>query len=334
MAKNKFQTTDQCIIIFGANGDLCSRKLVPALYNLYLTDHLPPVFNIIAIDHGDVTEPDYIKHLLEGLNEFSRSGKADKAAWKKFSSHIQYLKGDFTNASLYENLAKILSRCDAQAGNRCNRLFYYSVAPRFIETISEELFKNKIATEEDTDRIIVEKPFGSDLATAKKLNGFLTKRFAEKQIYRIDHYLGKETVQNIMAFRFANYVYEPLWNRKFIDHVQISVTESVSVGSRAGYYEQAGAIRDMIQNHLLQLLCVIAMEPPYNLQAETIRNKKLGVLKKIRPFTKSTVAKNVVRAQYSEGKIKDVDQVAYRNEDKVAPDSMTETFFAGKFFVD
>ena len=327
-------SNDQCIIIFGANGDLCSRKLIPALYNLYLADHLPQVFYIIATDHGDINEADYKKHLLDGVNEFSRTGKADKTAWRKFSSYISYLQGDFTNASLYQALNKKLGACDAAAGNRCNRLFYYSVAPRFIEVISEELYKNKTASQKESDRIIIEKPFGSDLASAKKLNAFLTRRFDEKQLYRIDHYLGKETVQNITAFRFANYVFEPLWNNKFIDHVQITVAETVGVGGRAGYYEQAGAIRDMVQNHLLQLLCTIAMDPPQNLQAETLRNKKISVLKNIRPFTKANIISNIVRGQYAAGKINDVSQPAYREEEKVAPGSMTETFFAGKFYID
>ena len=324
----------QSIIIFGANGDLCWRKLVPALYNLYLTDHLPEFFFIIAIDHSGIKEIEYKKHLLDGVNQFSRSGKADKTAWKNFSAHINYLQGDFTNAALYEALDHKLKEYDFQAGQRCKRLFYYSVAPRFIEAISEELYKNKTASKKDSDRIIIEKPFGSDLASAKKLNAFLTKRFSEKQLYRIDHYLGKETVQNIMAFRFANYVFEPLWNKNFIDHVQITVAETVSVGSRAGYYEQAGAIRDMIQNHLLQLLCVVAMEPPGNLYAETIRNKRLNVLKDIRPFNKATIAKNTVRAQYKTGTVKGTPQIGYRSEEKVAPGSDTETFFAAKFFID
>ena len=330
----KKNTAPQSIIIFGANGDLCWRKLIPALYNLYLTDNLPEKFSITAIDHGEVTGAAYNNKLLEGINQFSRSGKADKAAWKQFSSNIHYLQGDFTNADLYIALAKLLKEKDEKIGQRLNRLFYFSVSPRFIETISEELYKNKIATQKETDRIIIEKPFGSSLQTAKKLNAFLMKRFSEKQLYRIDHYLGKETVQNMMAFRFANYIFEPVWNKNFIDHVQITVAETVAVGGRAGYYEQAGAIRDMIQNHLLQLLCVVAMEAPKKMEATEIRNSKLQTLKAIRPFTKTTAAKDIIRAQYTKGEVKDVKQVGYREEEKVAPDSVTETYFAGKFFID
>lgn len=332
MQKNN--TTPQSIIIFGAGGDLCWRKLIPALYNLYLTDNLPEKFFITAIDHGATTAAAYKNRLLEGINKFSRSGKADKKAWASFSSHIHYLQGDFTNADLYISLSRLLKEQDTNMGQRMSRLFYFSVSPRFIETIAEELYKNKIASQKETDRIIIEKPFGSSLQTAKKLNAFLLKRFSEKQLYRIDHYLGKETVQNMMAFRFANYIFEPLWNTNFIDHVQISVAETVAVGARANYYEQAGTIRDMIQNHLLQLLCVVAMEAPKKLHDTEIRDRKLQVLKAIRPFTKTTAAKNIIRAQYTKGTVKDVKQVAYRQEENVAPASVTETYFAGKFFID
>lgn len=324
----------QSIIIFGANGDLCWRKLIPALYNLYLTDNLPEKFFITAIDHGETTGEAYNKKLLDGINKFSRSGKADKIAWKSFSSHIHYLQGDFTNATLYISLYKLLGEQDIKTGQRLNRLFYFSVSPRFIETIGGELYKNKIANQKETDRIIIEKPFGNSLQTAKKLNSFLMKRFAEKQLYRIDHYLGKETVQNVMAFRFANYIFEPLWNKSFIDHVQITVAETVPVGGRANYYEQAGAVRDMIQNHLLQLLCVVAMEAPKKLEATEIRNKKLQLLKAIRPFTKMAIPKNIIRGQYTKGIAKNMKQVGYRDEENVAPASFTETYFAGKFFID
>ena len=334
MTLQKNNTIPQSIIIFGAGGDLCRRKLIPALYNLYLTDNLPQNFFITAVDHNAIKDEVYKKHLLGGINTFSRTGKADKTAWKTFSSRIHFLQGDFTNAALYISLSEVLDSYDAKTGQRCNRLFIYSVSPRFIEIISTELYKNKIASQKDSDRIIIEKPFGSNLQTAKHLNGFLSKRFAEKQIYRIDHYLGKETVQNIMAFRFANFIFEPLWNKNFIDHVQVTVAETVSVGSRTGYYEQAGAVRDMIQNHLLQLLCVVAMEPPAKLNAAEIRNKKLQVLKALRPFDTSTITKNIVRGQYTAGSINGVKQPAYRKEENVAASSFTETYFAGKFFID
>ena len=334
MATKKNNTPPQSIIIFGAGGDLCWRKLIPALYNLYLTDNLPQNFFITAVDHNAIKEDVYKKHLLDGINKFSRSGKADKTAWKTFSSHIHYLQGDFTNAALYIELSKMLDAYDTKTGQRGNRLFCYSVSPRFIESITRQLYKNKIAAQKDSDRIIIEKPFGINLQTAKQLNSFLSKHFAEKQIYRIDHYLGKETVQNIMAFRFANFIFEPLWNKNFIEHVQITVAETVSVGSRAGYYEQAGALKDMIHNHLLQLLCVVAMEPPAKLNAAEIRNKKLQVLKALRPFNNNTITKNIVRGQYTAGNINGVKQAAYRKEENVAPASFTETYFAGKFFID
>jgi glucose-6-phosphate 1-dehydrogenase len=295
---------------------------------------LPEKFFIAAVDHGEVTAEAFNKKLLDGINQFSRSGKADKKAWKEFSSHIHYLQGDFTDAAMYIELQKLLKEQDSKIGQRLNRLFYFSVSPRFIETIAEELYKNKIANQKEADRIIIEKPFGSSLQTAKKLNSFLQKRFSEKQLYRIDHYLGKETVQNVMVFRFANYIFEPLWNKNFIDHVQITVAETVAVGGRAGYYETAGAIRDMIQNHLLQLLCVVAMEAPKKLHDTEIRNKKLELLQAIRPFTKTTAASHIVRAQYTKGTVKGAKQVAYREEERVAPGSVTETYFAGKFFID
>jgi len=333
MATKKKQK-NQTIVIFGASGDLCWRKLIPALYNMNLCGYLPPDFKIVCIDYKVMEVTEYKEYLLGGVNTFSRTGKVEDATWTQFSDHIHYLQGNFLEEGLYNDLNHILNNYDKETGGRGNRLFYYSVSPRFIEPISDNLYKHKVAPNKTTDRIIIEKPFGTDLATAKKLNVFLTKRFDEEQIYRIDHYLGKETVQNIMAFRFANYIFEPLWTAKYVDHVQITVAETVSVGSRAGYYEPAGAIRDMIQNHLLQLLCVVAMEPPCSLEPEEIRNKKIEVLKKITPFTEDSVETNVVRGQYTEGKVKDLPQVAYRSEINVAPKSVTETYFAAKFTID
>lgn len=213
-------------------------------------------------------------------------------------------------------------------------MFYYAVAPRFIEVISEALYKQKICHQEKRDRIVVEKPFGTDLTSSVKLNRFLGKRFKETQIYRIDHYLGKETVQNIMAFRFANHVFEPLWNNKYIDFIQISVAEEVGVGTRGGYYDSSGALRDMIQNHLMQLLCIVAMECPAAYKAEMIRNMKTRVMQSVRIWSRAEVFKNVVRGQYTAGIVDQKPRLAYRNEMQVASGSTTETFVAAKFFID
>jgi glucose-6-phosphate 1-dehydrogenase len=322
------------IVIFGGNGDLTWRKLIPAFYNLYISGYLPKQFSIYGMHYQKMDEKKYKAHLLEGINTFSRSGKADKQQWKKFADHLFYFEGDFTKEDTFKRLSDTLNENDKTWGKRAVRLFYYSVAPRFIEPISLLLSKNELAGDISSDRIVVEKPFGSDLKTAKELNGLLSKHFKEKQIFRIDHYLGKETVQNLMTFRFANIVYESIWNHNYIEHVQVTVAENIGVEGRGNYYEQAGALRDMIQNHLLQLVCVTAMEPPVSLQAEDIRNKKADVLKAVRRFTKTDIAKNVIRGQYGEGRVNGKKQVAYRREKNVNPKSATETFVALKLFID
>ncbi|MEO5685698.1 MAG: glucose-6-phosphate dehydrogenase [Chitinophagaceae bacterium] len=321
------------IVIFGAKGDLTRRKLIPALYNLFLSNHLPDIFNILCVDYLPVKQEEFTNDLLAGVNAFSRTGKADEAVWVKFAARVQYLQGDFMNTETYTVLKKQLQGFENLHPRQGIRMFYYAVSPRFIETISDGLYKQKICTNSNLHRIVIEKPFGTDLVTAQSLNGFLQKRFAEKQLYRIDHYLGKETVQNILAFRFANHVFEPLWNSQFIDHVQISVAEQVTVGARGGYYDGAGAIRDMIQNHLLQLLCVTAMECPAKYEPETIRNSKVKVLKDIKIYKPEDVYKDVVRAQYTDGVVNNLPQAAYRAEAQVLPGSVTETFVAAKIFI-
>lgn len=322
------------ICIFGAKGDLTHRKLIPALYNLYVNNHLPSVFAIFCIDYLELKETDFKKDLLAGVNEFSRSGKADEKKWNEFSSRLFYFQGDFLKLETFSDLKVRLDAFDKQNGKRGGRMFYYAVSPRFIEVISDALYKLKICHQVKRDRIIVEKPFGTDLESSKKLNRFLGKRFDESQIYRIDHYLGKETVQNILAFRFANYVFEPLWNNKYIDHVQISVAEEVGVGKRGGYYDSSGALRDMIQNHLLQLLCIVAMECPAAYKAEMIRNAKTKVMKNVRTYSVGEVFKNVVRGQYTSGVVDQKSRVGYRDEDQVSSGSLTETFVAAKFLID
>jgi glucose-6-phosphate 1-dehydrogenase len=335
MSKSKrSKRIDSAVItVFGAKGDLTSRKLIPAFYNLYVDGHLPPAFVIFCVDFVQVDEQSFRDDLLTADNEFSRSGKADKIKWAAFSANIFYIQGDFQQAKTYSTLKDNIKDFEAKHP-KGSRMFYFAVAPRFIEIIGDALCQAKLCTSDTSHRIVVEKPFGTDLDSAKKLNRYLGKRFKEKQIFHIDHYLGKEMVQNIMAFRFANYVFEPLWNKEYIDHIQISVAEEVSVGKRGGYYDSAGALRDMIQNHLLQLFCIIAMDCPKAYEAEAIRDEKVKVLKLVRPLTTEQVFKNVVRGQYKAGEIHGVQRVGYRQEAQVAPDSSTETFVAAKLLID
>ncbi|MEP7278478.1 MAG: glucose-6-phosphate dehydrogenase, partial [Bacteroidota bacterium] len=322
------------IVIFGAKGDLTRRKLIPALYNLFLNDHFPEIFTIFCVDYLPAKVEDFRKDLLAGVNTFSRGGRADEAVWTKFSDRLQYIQGDFMMADTFTALKQSLEKLEHPHTRRAIRMFYYAVSPRFIEPISDALYNQRICYNEALHRIVIEKPFGTDLLSAQALNRFLRKRFSEKQLYRIDHYLGKETVQNILAFRFANHVFEPLWNGRFIDHVQISVVEEVTVGARGGYYDSSGAIRDMIQNHLLQLLCVIAMECPAKYEPEIIRNVKAKVLKNIRQYKEAEVFTNVVRGQYTDGTLNNLHQVAYRSEEHVSPVSNTETFVAARLLID
>ncbi|HXB31083.1 MAG TPA: glucose-6-phosphate dehydrogenase [Puia sp.] len=322
------------ITIFGAKGDLTRRKLIPALYNLFIGKHLPSVYAIYCIDFMAAEETIFKKDLQEGVNEFSRTGKADETLWNEFSSNIYYIQGDFLKDETFNILRKQADDFDTQNRQRGIRIFYFAIAPRFIEVIADGLCTHKLCNKGSLDRIIIEKPFGTDLQTAKKLNAFLSRRFAEKQLYRIDHYLGKETVQNIMAFRFANYVFEPLWNNKYIDHIQINVSEQIGVGKRGGYYDSSGALRDMIQNHLLQLLCIIAMDAPSAYKAELIRDAKTKVLKTVKPLSRDEVFKNVVRGQYTAGVINGKPNPGYRHEEQVSPDSDTETFLSAKLFID
>lgn len=322
------------IVIFGGTGDLAKRKLIPALYNLYITKNMPDTFRIILIGRGEDKKDALKKTLLEGINEFSRTGKADTKKWKIFSAKLFYQQGDLVLPELYTDLKKALENFDKQDNERNLRLFYMAIPPKYIENVVEGLYVNKLCNKPKTDRIVVEKPFGTDLESAVKLNNFLQHRFKEEQIFRIDHYLGKETVQNIMAFRFANSVFEPLWNNKYIDHVQISLAEKVSVEQRGVYYDANGALKDMIQNHLLQLLCVVAMDCPGKDEPELFRNSKVAALKDIRTYNTAQVYKNIIKAQYVAGKVNGTSQVSYQQEENVAKGSATETYVAAKFLID
>ena len=321
-------------IIFGGTGDLNSRKLAPALYNLFLDDWLPSEFSIIGTGRTKYTDEDYRKGLMEDINQFSRSGKADEAKWDEFSKHIFYQVSDLNQPPAYEELGNRINQHEAEWKKKSIVIFYLAVAPHFFKIIAENIAAKKLADDVEHTRLVIEKPFGNDYDTAADLNKLLGGLFAEKQIYRIDHYLGKETVQNILAFRFANSIFEPIWNRNYIEYVQISVTEKLGVEERGDYYESSGALRDMVQNHILQLLCLVAMEAPVNFEGEEVRSRKVDVLRAMRKFSPEDVRKNTARGQYGEGWIQGKQVPAYREEPKVNPESNTETFAAIKFFVD
>jgi glucose-6-phosphate 1-dehydrogenase len=286
------------IIIFGATGDLTWRKLMPAIYNLYLDNWLPDQFALIGVSRTKLTDEAFHKRLHEGINKFSRRGKAKKSEWDKFEKCLNYITGEFNKNTTYAAIEKQLNVFEKEWKVAVNRIFYLAVPPNSFEEIASKIGVSGIAKNKLQSRIVIEKPFGHDLDSAKKLNDLLHSDFEESQIYRIDHYLGKETVQNILAFRFANAMFEPIWNRNYIVSVQILASEQLGVENRGNYYETAGALWDMIQNHLFQLLCLIAMEPPVSFDADEVRNRKVDVLNALRKINPDEVHEYAVRGQY------------------------------------
>ncbi|HET9102144.1 MAG TPA: glucose-6-phosphate dehydrogenase [Solirubrobacteraceae bacterium] len=321
------------LVIFGATGDLAHRKLLPALYNLAHEGQLPERFEMVGVGRRDQQHADFRDAALDSIQTYSRR-KPDAAVLEGLLEDMRYVQGSFDDDEVYAELKRTLEEFDSHAGQHLDRVFYLSTAPEFFPLIAAKLGEVGLNEVQDAEvRIVIEKPFGYDLASARKLNAQLLGVFQEPQIFRIDHYLGKETVQNLMALRFANALFEPVWNRNFIDHVQITAAEDIGIGGRAGYYEGSGALRDLVQNHMLQLLALLAMEPPTAFDADRLRDEKLKVLEAIVPPAVQDVPHMAVRAQYDTGVIGGSKVPAYRDEDGVADGSRTPTYAALRLHV-
>ena len=356
-------TPEPCtLVIFGGSGDLARRKLVPALYNLFLDGTLPSNFAVLGIGRKSLSDEDFRASTREGIIAYSRQRLADQP-WAEFERHLFYLSGGIEDPQSYEAIKTRLEKIEAEHTLPGHRIFYLAIPPASYAAVCEGLQRAWLVRPPDHAgpfcRVIVEKPIGRDLESARQINALVGRVFDESQIFRIDHYLGKETVQNIMVLRFANSIFEPIWNHKYIDHVQITVSEAEGVGTRAAYYEGTGALRDMVQNHLLQLLCLVAMEPPYSLDPDVVRNARIDVLRSLRPIAGEDVEGFTVRAQYSYGKFpgprrllldpineflvrgqyqqdkdRGVEVPGYRHEPGIPPDSTTETYVAIKLFLE
>ncbi len=322
------------LFIFGGSGDLNFRKLSPALYNLFIDEWMPEKFNIIGIGRTEFNDENYRAKLFDGIKQFSRRKDEQNGKWQTFSQQVSYLQMDAEKDDEYKKIAEIVKAKEQEYGVHPNVIFYMAVAPQLVPDIAKKLGGLNICADKKFTRIVVEKPFGHDLQSAHELNKLLMGMFSEEQIYRIDHYLGKETVQNLLALRFANALFEPIWNKNYIDHVQITAAETVGVEGRGGYYETSGALRDMVQNHILQMVCMIGMEAPVSFDADEIRNKKVDVLNAIRKISKDDVHAYAVRGQYADGWMKGEKVPSYRQEKSVSPDSNIDTFAAVKFYID
>jgi len=321
-----------CLVIFGASGDLTQRKLVPGLYSLAHDGLLAPGQTIVGIARAELTDEQFRASMREACDKHARTRPVDEAVWESFARGLFYVAGEFTDPQAYLRLKQRLEEFDRTRGTGGRRIYYLAVPPQFFGQIAEVLGKEGMVTDPERGgpytRAIIEKPFGHDLTTARELNRVAVTTFRERQVFRIDHYLGKETVQNLLVLRFANGIFEPFWNRQYIDHVQLTVAESIGVEKRGSYFDSAGITRDILQNHMLQLLSLVAMEPPVAFEADAVRDEKVKVLRALRPIDEA------VRGQYSEGSVLGESARAYRGEEKVNPESKTETFAALKVFVD
>jgi glucose-6-phosphate 1-dehydrogenase len=330
--------SDPCaIVLFGASGDLAKRKVIPAMFDLAAHNSLGSRYAIVGFARTPMNDDSFRIATGEATKTMSDIGPVDPGQWDEFSANLHYCPGDYSDQNAYSQLAKRLAELDSQKNLGGNRLFYLSTPPEVYPDIVEQLGRaglSRPSSSKSWVRIIIEKPFGRDLASAKTLNQIVLNVFDEKQVYRIDHYLGKDTVQNLLVLRFGNGIFEPLWNRNYVDHVQITASETLGVERRGGFYETAGALRDMIQSHVLQLTSLVAVEPPASFDATAVRNEKLKVLQSIRPFDLEMVAQAVVRGQYSPGKLDGKPVPGYREEPNVNPASKTETFVAGKLLID
>lgn len=335
---NKHLPSPFTLLIFGASGDLTRRKLIPAVFNLYRQNLLPEEFSVVGFARSDNTDEQFREQLKIALSSGRNLPEPDQKDWSKFASHLFYHQGQYDDPASYQSLLETLEKFGSPSGQGSNYLFYLATPPDAVPEVARQIKHADLARrglhESPWSRIIVEKPFGHDLTSARELNTRISDVFEEHQIYRIDHYLGKETVQNLLVFRFANAIFEPIWNSKFVDHVQISVTETLGVEKRGAFYEQSGAIRDMVQNHMMHLLSLIAMESPVSLDADAIRDEKVKVLESLRSLPLECVGENVVRGQYAGGVSNGHKVVGYLEEPGVSPGSTTETFVALKMYVD
>ncbi len=325
------------IVLFGASGDLTKRMLVPALYNLRLGGILPTQYGIVGFARSPASDDEFRGQMKSAVDQFSRSGPAKEPLWQDFENRLSYVAGDLEDVEGFRRLKERLDRNDEELGTAGNRLYYLSTPPSVFAKIVEQLAAAELGPKDQQrgwSRIIIEKPFGTSLDSARALQNVVMKVFEEKQVYRIDHYLGKEPVQDIVALRFANLMFEPIWNRRYIDCVQITAAETVGVEARGGYYEGAGALRDMIQNHVINLLALVAMEPPISPSADHIRDEKFKVLSALRPLSHDDVSRSTARGQYGPGLIDGKPVPGYRDEESVDPQSVTETYASVKLFID